>query len=529
MISDAETQKLDVYVDEEKVARLEWSAENGMYRFTYLPGVRPENAVSLTMGVKDDLSDWFMVIPPALQVNFPEGVLLETIYRIAGKAMKIADDFDVLKLVGRNMVGRVRMVPEGDPLYLPDSEEQPVIPDADALLRNPNSAEVFSQMIARFATQTGLSGMMPKGFAEKVSEPKTGTFSFACGDSIVKMETEEYLGVAAVEYACLEMCRMAGIPTVEATLSDTGETILVKRFDLREDGSRRGFEDFCALTGVARTAKYNKDLADVARNLALYCASPENRQVSLLQFFQTTVMNTALRNGDAHLKNFGMLYEDPTKEPVLAPAYDIVCTTAWLPHDLPALPMNGLQEWPDAKALRDFGKAFCQLDDETVTKVFSDTLTALCSSDVLLDDLQAKYREVTELQHLREVVEKSKAMLLEDAPLREAMEARTAARLERDFHNGMLPPPPSGCDITGTVRALVKDANANAFALVDVEGGAVAVPISGADRDRLVIGEIATFEAMSGSSHFALVAPCEPDNTRETVRKHESTMGMGTG
>ena len=222
MISDAETQKLDVYVDEEKVARLEWSAENGMYRFTYLPGVRPENAVSLTMGVKDDLSDWFMVIPPALQVNFPEGVLLETIYRIAGKAMKIADDFDVLKLVGRNMVGRVRMVPEDMPLHLAVSDEQPVIPDADALLKNPNSAEVFSQMITRFATQTGLSGMMPKGFAEKVSEPKTGTFSFACGDSIVKMETEEYLGVAAVEYACLEMCRMVQyiVPPVKFGLAD---------------------------------------------------------------------------------------------------------------------------------------------------------------------------------------------------------------------------------------------------------------------------------------------------------------------
>lgn len=206
----------------------------------------------------------------------------------------------------------------------------------------------------------------------------------------------------------------------------------------------------------------------------------------------------------------------------------IVCTTAWLPHDLPALPMNGLQEWPDAKALRDFGKSFCQLDDDAVTKVFSDTLSALCSSDVLLDDLQAKYREVTELQHLREVVERSKAMLLEDAALREAMEARAAARLERDFHNGMLPHPGEGT-VTGTARTLVKDANANAFALVDVEGGAVAVPISGADKDRLVIGEIATFESMAGSPHFALAAPCEPDNTRETVRKHESTMGMGTG
>jgi serine/threonine-protein kinase HipA len=409
---DAKTEKLDVYVEEEKVACLELA--NGLYRFTYLPGVRPENAISLTMGVKDDLSDWFMVIPPALQVNFPEGVLLETIYRLAGKAMKIDDDFDVLALVGRNMVGRVRMVPEGAPLHLPTSDGQPVIPDAGSLLRNPNSANAFSQMITHFATRTGLSGMMPKGFAEKITEPKTGTFSFACGDSIVKMETEEYLGVATVEYACLEICRMAGIPTVEAALSDTGETILVKRFDLREDGSCRGFEDFCALTGVPRTAKYSKDLADVARGLELYCEFQGNRQAGLLQFFQTTVMNTALRNGDAHLKNFGLLYEDPTQDPVLAPAYDIVCTTAWLPHDQPALPMNGLREWPNADALRDFGKTCCYLDDETITRVFDDTLAALRSSDGLLNDLQTKYPDVLELQHLREVVERSAEMLSAD-------------------------------------------------------------------------------------------------------------------
>jgi serine/threonine-protein kinase HipA len=400
------TEKLDVYVEEEKVACLEMA--DGMYRFTYLPGVHPGKAVSMTMGVKDDLSNWFMTIPPALQVNFPEGAMLEAIYRVAGKALKIDDDFDVLALVGRNMVGRVRIVPEGAPLYLAHQDGQPVIHNASTLLRNPNSAQVFSQMIAQFAVQTGLSGMMPKGFAEKISEPKTGTFSFACGDAIVKMETEEYLGVAAVEYVCLQICRAANIPTVDAELSDTGETILVKRFDLREDGTHRGFEDFCALTGIPRTAKYSKDLADIARHLELYCTAPES---NLLQFFQTTVMNTALRNGDAHLKNFGLLYEDPTQEPVLAPAYDIVCTTVWLPQDQPAMPMNGLREWPDADALRDFGKACCHLDDETITRVFEDSLIALRSSSTLMDDLQAKHTGIMEIEHLREVVERSAEML----------------------------------------------------------------------------------------------------------------------
>jgi serine/threonine-protein kinase HipA len=412
------TRKLDVYVEAEKVATLEMA--DGMYRFSYLPGVHPRNAVSLTMGVDDDLSDWFMVIPPALQVNFPEGAMLDTIYRTAGKALKMDDDFDVLKLVGRNMVGRVRLVPEGAPPILPlDREGQHVIHNASELLRNPDSTQVFSRMITQFAVQTGLSGMMPKGFAEKVSAPKTGTFSFACGDSIVKMETEEYLGVAVIEYACLQICRAANIPTAEASLSNTGSTLLIKRFDLREDGTHMGFEDFCALTGVPRTAKYSKDLKDIARSLDMYCTDSRD---SLLQFFQTTVMNTALRNGDAHLKNFGLLYEDPTKNPVLAPAYDIVCTTAWLTHDLPALPMNGLHEWPDADALRDFGKTCCHLDDSDITKVFEDTLAALQSAPEMLEELWKKYPNVTEIKHLMTVVQRSSEMIANDVFLKKRQE-----------------------------------------------------------------------------------------------------------
>ena len=68
------------------------------------------------------------------------------------------------------------------------------------------------------------------------------------------------------------------------------------------------------------------------------------------------------------------------------------------------------------------------------------------------------------------------------------------ATLEGAFHDGLLLPPPTGVDeISGTVRALVKDANMNAFALIEAGGKAFAVPLSDADRDRLSIGNTATF------------------------------------
>ena len=86
--------------------------------------------------------------------------------------------------------------------------------------------------------------------------------------------------------------------------------------------------------------------------------------------------------------------------------------------------------------------------------------------------------------------------------------------MERDFHNGMLQQPDEGT-IAGTVRALVKDANANAFALVKgKDEKTFAVPVSDADRDRLAVGETATFEVSAGSRHCAMVAlPPIPSGT----------------
>ncbi len=422
---------LDIYVAGKKVALL--SCDNGEYHFEYLPGTPATHAVSIGLPVTEDYSDIrYMMVPPPLQVGFPEGALLETIYRLAAKPLKLDEDIDILALVGRNMVGRVQMVSAGEPLQV---GEPPVIQDAERLLQDPNTSKLLVEAIERFAAQTGLSGMFPKAAAEKNSAPHGGSLSFAYGDSIVKLETDEYLGIAVIEHACLSICRSADIPTVESHLSENGKALMVKRFDILGDGSRLGFEDFCGLLDMARTAKYTGDLKNIPQIIRLFDPHPE---ANLLQFFRTTVMNTALRNGDAHLKNFGLLYVDPTQERVLAPAYDIVCTTAWLPHDQPALPMNGLRKWPDADAMRDFGKTCCYLDDETITRVFDDTLTALRSSDILLDGLQARYSDVVELQHLREVVERSVEMLSADAlsdEVRYAGRPEDDARIEaRDAH-----------------------------------------------------------------------------------------------
>jgi serine/threonine-protein kinase HipA len=76
----------------------------------------------------------------------------------------------------------------------------------------------------------------------------------------------------------------------------------------------------------------------------------------LEKLFTLIVLNCALRNGDAHLKNFGMVYEDVLGAARLAPVYDLVTTAVYLPNDRMALTLNGNTQWPERRALQRLGE-----------------------------------------------------------------------------------------------------------------------------------------------------------------------------
>jgi serine/threonine-protein kinase HipA len=74
------------------------------------------------------------------------------------------------------------------------------------------------------------------------------------------------------------------------------------------------------------------------------------------RLFTLIALNCALRNGDAHLKNFGVVYDQIQGEARLAPVYDLVTTSVYLPKDSLALTLNGTTQWPTAKQLRKLGE-----------------------------------------------------------------------------------------------------------------------------------------------------------------------------
>jgi serine/threonine-protein kinase HipA len=61
-----------------------------------------------------------------------------------------------------------------------------------------------------------------------------------------------------------------------------------------------------------------------------------------------------IENGDAHLKNFSVIYENPEGPVRLAPAYDLVATTPYIPKDTLALTLDGSKQFPDREKLLRF-------------------------------------------------------------------------------------------------------------------------------------------------------------------------------
>ncbi len=110
-----------------------------------------------------------------------------------------------------------------------------------------------------------------------------------------------------------------------------------------------------------------------------FANSPEIAE-DLERLFTLIVVNCALRNGDAYLKNFGVIYDDVQGEARLAPVYDLVTTAVYLSKDSMALTLNGSTKWPSAKELQRLGETRMGATPARVREILervADAITAI--------------------------------------------------------------------------------------------------------------------------------------------------------
>lgn len=326
------------------------------YEFDYRPeATRP---VSVLMPVEDRGfrdGELFAV----MDMNLPEGFLLTQLRERSPK--NPPTKMQLLALIGSNGIGRLsfrqpqqRRVPRGKPIV------------RSHLLKEGSGhrGKIFLELVdAYLSTGAGLSGVQPK-----ILVPDRTTIPVP--NVLVKAGGAEYPGLAANEFLCLEVARRAGLDVPGHELSDDGTLVLIERFDLA-GRTRLGFEDMAALLdlrvgGALSDRKYRGSYQHITKLLTHFCTEPER---ALAAFFDQFALSVLVRNGDAHLKNFGVLYDDESRW--LAPLFDVVTTTIY-PYDRGGVSVTdrtmalrltaaGERRYPLPDELLAFGLEHCRL------------------------------------------------------------------------------------------------------------------------------------------------------------------------
>src|SRR5690242_8759354 len=98
---------IKVWTDAAEAGLLDRLRDRGS-AFAYLPGTVSERAVSITMPVRLPSWDVRCGLAPVFEMNLPEGALRERLRLAFAKATGTFDDLDLLTIVGRSQVGRIR-------------------------------------------------------------------------------------------------------------------------------------------------------------------------------------------------------------------------------------------------------------------------------------------------------------------------------------------------------------------------------------------------------------------------------------
>ncbi len=276
--------------------------------------------------------------PPWFSNLLPEGPLLELIARQAG--VPIQREFFLLHHLGEDLPGAVRVVAD-------DTLAQGVeaaLPEAAASRREDDW---------RFS----LAGVQLKFSALRAGRGLTIPVSGTGGDWIVKLPDARFPDVPENEHATMRWAKASGIDIPEIHLIPVSEisglppeagafagqaALAVGRFDRPAAGKRVHIEDFAQILGLYPEQKYAQYNYETLANLIYRLAG----EADLDEFIRRLVFVVASGNGDAHLKNWSLIYPDGVNAR-LAPAYDLVSTIQYKADDQLALNLARSKRWQD--------------------------------------------------------------------------------------------------------------------------------------------------------------------------------------
>jgi len=286
---------------------------------------------------------------PSISNLLPEGSLRELIAQ--GLKVHVDNEFHILSYLGKDLPGAL----------VAEAMEPEDVPDSVLTTHGKAKAVPFHNLLGEKVNQENkfsLAGVQMK-FSMK---EKDGRYNLpsgdALGDWIIKTPSAKHKDVPVNEYTAMSLAALVGVDIPEIKLVELNKldnlpqinlpdeklAFAIKRFD-RNSKTRIHMEDFAQVLVKYPHEKYNSaNYEQIGR--ILYGFSGDGL-ADVQQFARRLLVNILLANGDAHLKNWSLLYSDKIT-PRLSPAYDIVTTSVYIDGEKQyALNLGKTKDWYD--------------------------------------------------------------------------------------------------------------------------------------------------------------------------------------
>lgn len=176
-----------------------------------------------------------------------------------------------------------------------------------------------------------ISGAQPK-LSVKLADRRGGPHLEVTGEGgqyILKPQVQAFANLPENEELCMTIAEDLGIdapPHCLVHLKDKSLAYVVKRFD-RKGRRKIHQEDFAQI--LDKKDKYNGSVEEIGRKLKAVSDVPG---LDVQLFFERVVFNFLIGNGDAHVKNYSVIYNEEGLVR-FAPAYDLVCSRIVIPEE----------------------------------------------------------------------------------------------------------------------------------------------------------------------------------------------------
>jgi serine/threonine-protein kinase HipA len=239
--------------------------------------------------------------------------------------------FGFLKALGGDCAGAIALYPadatrDKDHTDLPEIRELSLDETVQVLTELPtrplNMGKEDGFRISGTGAQDKLIACVRNG---KVFLPLYG----APSTHIIKPPIAAYSGSVFNELFCMRLAKLIDLPAPQCeilTLADI-PYYCVTRYDRRSENGqtfRLHQEDFCQLLSIDPEKKYETEGGPTIPACFKLIREMRLGASGQLDFIRRVIFNCLIGNGDAHAKNFSVLYRGKTT--VLAPVYDLLCT-----------------------------------------------------------------------------------------------------------------------------------------------------------------------------------------------------------